>query len=742
MRMISKKQRCPFLILLLISLTLTIAVCSGKGLHMLSSTVNAAGEVLTVGVPVDRCPVFYQDPNTHEVVGIGADLMRIAAEDAGYQVNFLPITEESLKKALDNQAYDIVLPFGSAIPSADGDAAIVSDNLFQTPFTLVTLTKRPLPPLNTLRVGMLRSLAGGAETVSQLYPGVEIVFYDTMDESVNALRHADVDALLHNSYVWSYVLQKPSYSDLSVQPSAMFSMDFRAGTLDTPARQETIKRLNEGIASLTDPQRQAVILDYTSRRLYHYTLFDFLYEQWLFLLLVFLLIVALIVIGVLKQQTLRFEQEEKLHRLITHDPLTGVLSLSGFRERAEELLRLHPDMPYVLSYSNIRNFKYINDSLGMDAGNELLRFWADKTKAIMTDLDAFARIEADHFAMLWHIESKEQLAGDTRLVFDPLRDYFIDRNKNMRVQICTGVYSLSPADHQDSSIDRMLDFARVAEKRLRETHNEGFGFYNENQWEFEKLAANMTSRLPAAIRNGEIQVWYQPQVAYETGRITGAEALCRWNHAERGWIPPSKFIPALEEAGMIYDLDCFVWEQVCRDLHRWKEAGKILTASVNLSRADFSKNQDLPAFFRDLIRQYALSPEQLHLEITETAYVDNPDLLITNTKQFREYGFQVEMDDFGSGYSSLNMLKEVQVDRIKLDLHFLTETGDPEKGRIIVQHMILMAQALGMSLIAEGVEREEQAQFLHKHGCKEMQGYFYYKPMASDAYERLNGISG
>ncbi|MBR2085606.1 MAG: EAL domain-containing protein, partial [Oscillospiraceae bacterium] len=225
-------------------------------------------------------------------------------------------------------------------------------------------------------------------------------------------------------------------------------------------------------------------------------------------------------------------------------------------------------------------------------------------------------------------------------------------------------------------------------------------------------------------------------------RITGAEALCRWNHAERGWIPPSKFIPALEEAGMIYDLDCFVWEQVCRDLHRWKEAGKILTASVNLSRADFSKNQDLPAFFRDLIRQYALSPEQLHLEITETAYVDSPDLLIPNSKQFREYGFQVEMDDFGSGYSSLNMLKEVQVDRIKLDLHFLTETGDPEKGRIIVQHMILMAQALGMSLIAEGVEREEQAQFLHKHGCKEMQGYFYYKPMASDAYERLNGISG
>ena len=135
-----------------------------------------------------------------------------------------------------------------------------------------------------------------------------------------------------------------------------------------------------------------------------------------------------------------------------------------------------------------------------------------------------------------------------------------------------------------------------------------------------------------------------------------------------------------------------------------------------------------------------MTPKQLHLEITETAYVENPELLITTTKQFREYGFQVEMDDFGSGYSSLNMLKEVQVDRLKLDLHFLTESGDSEKGRIIIQHMILMAKALGMSLIAEGVEREEQARILHELGCDEMQGYYYYKPMACEPYEKLHKI--
>ncbi len=453
-----------------------------------------------------------------------------------------------------------------------------------------------------------------------------------------------------------------------------------------------------------------------------------------------LLLISFAVILYQKQRAFKFKQEEKLRQLIDHDPLTGVLSLSGFRKRAEELLRLHPNMPYVISYSNIRNFKYINDRFGMEAGNELLRFWAEKTGAILTDLDAFGRIEADHFAFLSHVENEEQIHEGTRLVFDPVRNFFISRSKELRVQICTGVYSLTTADVKDISIDRFLDYARVAEKRLRETHNEGFVFYNEKQWDLGKLVVDVTGRLPLAMKTGEIQVWYQPQVDHRTGEIIGAEALCRWDHAERGMMAPSKFITALEEAGLIYDLDCYVWERACKDLRRWELAGKPQTVSVNLSRADFAKDADLPGHFRDLIQRYKLSPDRLHIEITETAYVENPELLIVTTKKFREYGFRVEMDDFGSGYSSLNMLKEVQVDRIKLDLHFLTETGDAEKGQIIVRHMILMAQSLGMELIAEGVERKEQAEMLSGLGCTEMQGFYYYKPMPAADFELLRGI--
>ena len=262
-----------------------------------AATEDNPGETLTVGVPKDRCPIFYKDADTGEIVGIGVDLMRSAAKNAGYNATFKAVEEDTLKDALDNPAYDVILPFGSAITSTGGQASIVSENLFQTPFTLVTEGHHDMPPINVLKIGMLHSLSGGADTVHQLYPEIQITMYDTMQECVQALRSDEVNALLHNSYVWSYVLQKPSYSDLTVQPSSMFSMDFRVGAADTEKGRDIIQRLNGGIASLTDTERQAVILDYTSRRLYRMDFGDFLYKYGVFIILILLLFVALIIIG-------------------------------------------------------------------------------------------------------------------------------------------------------------------------------------------------------------------------------------------------------------------------------------------------------------------------------------------------------------------------------------------------------------------------------------------------------------
>ena len=303
-----------------------------------AATGENGENALIVGVPADRCPVFYRNADTGEIVGIGVDLMRAVAESAGYDVSFVCVEEPTLKEALDSKAYDVVMPFGSAVPGASGKPSIVSDNLIQTPFTLVTEGNRILPQLNKLHVGMLHSLAAGAETVRQLYPGMEIALYETMPECVKALRAGEVDALLHNSYVWSYILQKPSYSDLKVQPGAMFSMDFRVGALDTPQGREIIDRLNGGISGLTDTRRQAITLDYTSRKLYQYGFSDYLYQYGLIMVLIVLLIAALIAFAVLKIRAVRAAHEEKLRQLVDHDPLTGGQSGQVRRRRASSVL--------------------------------------------------------------------------------------------------------------------------------------------------------------------------------------------------------------------------------------------------------------------------------------------------------------------------------------------------------------------------------------------------------------------
>ena len=695
-------------------------------------------EILTVGISTDRCPVFYIDKGSNEPVGIGVDLMKVIAEQAGYDVEFRVIGEENLKAALDNPEYDVVMPFGSAIDSAAGNASIVTDNLMQTPFTLVTRKEKLLPSLNSIKVGMLHSLSGVAETVKQLFPGMEIVFFSTMDESVKALRRGEIDALLHNSFVWSYVLQKPAYDDLAVKPSTIFSMDFRVGTLDTPEGHRVIERLNGAIAVVPDTAKQGIIVDYTTRHLYHYDIFDYIYEYGQIMLMIALLIIAVIVIAWQRHYAFKLEQEQKMLEYLDHDPLTGTLSINGFRKRVVELLRKYPDTQYFLSYNNIKNFKYINERFGKSAGDDLLKFWADKSREVLTDKEAICRIESDHFVVLRCAGGDEQLSKDGSDVMDQVRNYFIDRHKDSKVRICSGIYVLTPEDYQTPDVDHMIDFARVTEKRVSENLKDSYGFYNPEQWEKGMRTADIIGNLPLAITSGEIQVWYQPQINYETREIAGAEALCRWNHKKLGFISPGEFIPILEESGLIYDLDCFIWERVCRDLERWNRQGIHRSVSVNVARCDIKEEYDIPNHFRNLLKTYELTPDQLRIEITESAYADNSDIIIDVTKKLQEYGFEVEMDDFGSGYSTLNMLKDIPVDRVKLDYYFLTKSGDLEKGNIIVSYIIRMVRDLGMKLIAEGIEDVSQAEFLTKNGCSYMQGYYFGKPMPVQEFEALD----
>ncbi len=702
-----------------------------------ASSDKTQSNILTVGVPIDRCPVFYKEQNG-KITGIGADLMTIAANNAGYDdVIFKEVQEDSLKSALDNSEYDVVLPFGSAITSTNNKQSIVTESLLEMPFILVTLKDKTLPPLTELKVGMISSLQGGIDTISFLYPDVKITTYDSMKECIEALRGNKVDALLHNSYVWSYILQKPFYSNLVVQPTSMFTMSFRAGTLDTEDGQEVIARLNNGIKTLSNAQRQAIVLDYTTRKLYHYNLFDYIYTNIWAIIFIILLIVLFISMAIQRQKSYKRKHEQVVKELIEKDTLTGAYSIAGFKRKVKELIRQNPNIPYLISYNNIKNFKYINDLYGRDIGNEILKFWAKQYKDILSDDEAIGRIVGDEIIVCRKIVDEDQVSKNEAAISRAINKHFFNEGQETLVKIYTGIYVLTKNDYQEMDVDKMIDCAVIAANNLLISEQNSYQIYNPQQWEKEKLLIEIQNHLSIAISTGEIKVWYQPQIDCHTNEIVGAEALCRWHHPKLGWLAPDIFIPILEDANMIFTLDSYVWECVCRDLQRWNNKGMRRSVSINLSRADIQEKDDICEHLKSLVDNYELHTEQLKVEITETAYVDKPDILIDTTNKLREAGFQVEMDDFGSGYSSLHMLKEIPVDKIKVDLHFLTQTENVEKSHIIIRYIIQMIEALNLKLIVEGVETKEQMEFLKQSGCHEMQGYYFYKPMPCSDFEEI-----
>ena len=245
----------------------------------------------------------------------------------------------------------------------------------------------------------------------------------------------------------------------------------------------------------------------------------------------------------------------------------------------------------------------------------------------------------------------------------------------------------------------------------------------------------ITSNMEIAIKERQFEVWFQPQYNHTNGKLVGAEALVRWRHPEKGLIPPGDFIPLFEQNGFIYELDKYVWRETCRYLRKWMdETGDTLPVSVNVSRYDIYR-EDLVDVISGLVKEYNIPIELLRLEVTESAFAKNTNLIVNIVKKLVDLGYTIEIDDFGSGYSSLNTLRSVPAQVIKLDMKFLDENDDNERSGNIIESVIRMTKWLGMSVIAEGVETKNQGDFLKSIGCSYVQGYLYARPMPAKDYE-------
>lgn len=411
------------------------------------------------------------------------------------------------------------------------------------------------------------------------------------------------------------------------------------------------------------------------------------------------------------------------------DELTGLLKREVFCRKGEELLQENPEETYTVFCFDLENFKLVNDLAGRTAGDRLLQYAAGILKERIPEGGLCGRLRADTFAILapGRIQYGEE---DFRRANEKLNSLGL----NVRLSLRTGIYKI---EERGLPMSTICDRAILAADSIRGWYGKRFAVYNDQIRQNLLREKSLIDGMEQALSEKQFEVWYQPRYCLGTGRMAAAEALVRWRHPEKGLLHPDEFISLFERTGLIDRLDSYVWEQACADTARWEKLGcPALPVSVNVSRADLY-DPELPERLGELLNRYGLSPSRLHLEITETVCAKDPGQIVEAAKRLKQAGFMLEMDDFGSAYSSLNMLSELPIDLLKLDMNFLRHEKNPERDRNILYFIIDLARWMRLPVTAEGVETREQADWLRGIGCDFGQGYFFSRPLPEKEYLQL-----
>jgi diguanylate cyclase (GGDEF)-like protein len=423
---------------------------------------------------------------------------------------------------------------------------------------------------------------------------------------------------------------------------------------------------------------------------------------------------------------------ERIKYLAEYDTLTGIFNKGKFCTDTRRMLETHREQPFTLIQFDIDHFKMYNSFFGTERGDELLRFIADYLKRSFSryPVCTYGRMDSDLFAVCLPVESRtaiEETAADLKRALQEYRSDFI-------LVPSAGVYMISD---RTLPIEGMLDRASIAAKSVKGRFSECCAFFEDTMQQRLEKEQQIINEMREALTAGQFKVYLQPQIDLQSGRPCGAEALVRWEHPRKGVVSPGLFISVFEHNGFIVNLDRYIWEEVCRGIRRWMDAGvEVPPISVNVSRIDLY-NPRLPEDLKALVEKYNILPSCLNLEITESVFTENTEALNRMVCRFRDMGFLVLMDDFGSGYSSLNVLKDVDVDVLKIDMRFLSNTQNEQKSRTIISAVVQMAREIGISVVTEGVETQEQADFLRSIGCNFAQGYLFSEPVTLEQYELL-----
>lgn len=422
----------------------------------------------------------------------------------------------------------------------------------------------------------------------------------------------------------------------------------------------------------------------------------------------------------------RMEERQDFHT--TLDSLTGLYNKESFFMNARKLMIAHPEEAWLFCVADIRQFKLVNSLFGREKCNRILIEIAEIFRSYEDEKTIFARIQGDQFGIF--IPKSRYKEEPVLEGLERVRKLLADSNYTLIMQM--GIYEVTD---RNIAVNMMYDRALTALLTIHGDDRETIRWFDDSLLQNIMHRHQVLGAFDEALAAGEFCIYLQPQIGNRT-QVEGGEALVRWRRPDGSIVPPMEFIPTLEEAGLIVKLDTYVWELAAKQLEAWKgtEFEKYYI-SVNISPMDFYYI-DVYEAFTDLVNRYALDRKKLKLEITESVLMSDAERQISRVKHLRDSGFYLEIDDFGSGYSSLAMLKDIEVDVLKIDMEFLRETEHAARSREILRSVIDMAKNLGVDVITEGVETEAQLTMLQEMGCDNYQGYYFSKPLPVPEFEK------
>ena len=432
-----------------------------------------------------------------------------------------------------------------------------------------------------------------------------------------------------------------------------------------------------------------------------------------------------------EQEAERLAQEERIRHQAYHDPLTGLPNRASFAEQLESAIRRARRTGWTLGvmFLDLDRFKFINDSLGHDSGDQLLRVASGRIQRCVRESDMLFRMGGDEFTVLLeNVRGPEEAAAVAQRILEAFAGPVKLQQHDIGVTVSIGV-ALFPKD--DASGERLAKSADTAMYRAKDLGRNRYEFFTAEMNERVESQMLLEAALHRAVKEEEFVLHFQPRVCAASRAVVGAEALLRWRHPDRGLVPPADFIPLLEETNLIVPVGAWVLDAACRQAKQWHDRGLPLRMSVNISSRQF-RSESLVDTVASALRSSGLAPQFLELELTESLLVDNTEGAISLMTRLKELGVAISIDDFGTGYSSLGYLKRFPIDLLKIDRAFIRDITSSAKDAAIVEAISALARSLGIGLVAEGVEEARQAEFLSARYCTEMQGYYFSRPVPAE----------